>query len=654
MMRWFVVLALMLSVGVSGLAQDFPTADIMNDEGGVVSVVGEYFPTIPRLRDFGSQPVVFLGDISDVFVEGGFEFSLENLTLESSQMMAYTEGDIRFEPLRYQIQLPIEPDGVLTDLSGDDNVGIMLYSVNFTFNGIGSPFIDDREFITFSSITYSKDYETLFEINGGRVLIYAPEDGQAFPVAYGADGLLFTDDDPLVTVPAGYTMVDMRNEPFTFDRSHTVTMDILESEGEEFQDFSDMTYSEAFDAMAEMMRKEYAFTEFKGVDWDALVAQYRPLMVQAEANRDRVGYMRAVDDFLKSIPDGHVGSNAIDGFFNDVIGDVGGGIGISLVEAEDGRYLVSYLLEGGPAEQAGIEVGAEVYTLNDMTIPKLMVQQNLWFGPYSSDHQRRIEQLRLVTRFGNGEQVTVAYANPNGAPQTISLQAVGEVDTFYNGPFDVQTSGLELPVEYDILDSGYGYVAIYTFSDDNLLSFLLWERAMRLFIEADVPGIVIDMRSNGGGSPDISNVMLGYLFDTLTYTGTSAYYFPDIDEFAFDPLYNQSIEPTNYYYDGDVAVLISPMCYSACEFFTYALTLRDNVDVVGYYPTSGLGGGIKQFAMPEGINAQFTVGRAVGADNTIHIEGTGVPPTVVVPRTVENLTGDGDAVLETAIEVLGG
>jgi C-terminal processing protease CtpA/Prc len=233
------------------------------------------------------------------------------------------------------------------------------------------------------------------------------------------------------------------------------------------------------------------------------------------------------------------------------------------------------------------------------------------------------------------------------------LRAVQEQASLFASPYDIDLTGFELPVEFGILPSGYGYIAIYTFSDDNFLTLLLWERAMRQFIQAGVPGIVIDMRVNGGGSPDISNVMLGYLFDEETYTGTSAYYFPDLDAFEFDPLYDQVIYPDDeLYFDGDIRVIVSPTCYSACEFFSYTLTLRDNVEIIGYLPTGGLGGGIKQFAMPGDVSAQFTVGRAVGADNEIHIEGTGVAPTIVVPRSEENLFSDGDPLLDVAVESL--
>ncbi|MEM6284451.1 MAG: S41 family peptidase, partial [Chloroflexota bacterium] len=441
-------------------------------------------------------------------------------------------------------------------------------------------------------------------------------------------------------------------DPFTFDRSATATMNIMESEGSAFTDFSDMDYVTAFDAMLNMMRREYAFTDLKSVNWDALAAEYRPQFEQARAADDQEAYGRALDGFLQSIPDGHLGSNAINLYLSDLRQADGASIGVIPVEMDNGRIYAASVIPDSPADRAGIAAGAELIRIDGTPVPDLIAQQTLWFGPYSTDHNRRLAQVELVTRFPALSRVDVRFQNPGQRARTRTLRPVEEFDTLFTSPFAQPTTGYELPVEFDVLPSGHGYITIYSFSDDNIVSLLLWERAMRQFIANDVPGVIIDMLQNGGGSPDISEVMLGYLLPEETYTGTSAYYFPDTNDFQFDPLYDSVIVPAADVFSGDVAVLTGPDCYSACEFFAYALTLRENTEIIGYYPTGGLGGGIKEFAMPEGITAQFTIGRAVGADNTIHIEGTGIQPTITVPLTVNNFFGTEDALLERAIATL--
>jgi C-terminal processing protease CtpA/Prc len=109
-------------------------------------------------------------------------------------------------------------------------------------------------------------------------------------------------------------------------------------------------------------------------------------------------------------------------------------------------------------------------------------------------------------------------------------------------------------------------------------------------------------------------------------------------------------------YSGPVAVLVGPACASACEFFSYNMTVNDRSIVVGQYPTEGAGGSVEQFLMPENIHVQMTVGRAVDANGDIHLEGKGVVPTVKVPVTVETLQKQAngeDVILEAAEKALG-
>ena len=81
------------------------------------------------------------------------------------------------------------------------------------------------------------------------------------------------------------------------------------------------------------------------------------------------------------------------------------------------------------------------------------------------------------------------------------------------------------------------------------------------------------------------------------------------------------------------------------------MTIDDRATVVGHYPTGGLGGSIKSIKMPDEEYFTYTIGRAVDADGEIHIEGKGVPPSVQVTITEENLLADEDedVLLDAAI-----
>ena len=53
-----------------------------------------------------------------------------------------------------------------------------------------------------------------------------------------------------------------------------------------------------------------------------------------------------------------------------------GGLGISLAQLDDGRIVVNYLLEGSPAANADIKLGAEILTWDGGTIEEAMERES--------------------------------------------------------------------------------------------------------------------------------------------------------------------------------------------------------------------------------------------------------------------------------------
>jgi hypothetical protein len=232
---------------------------------------------------------------------------------------------------------------------------------------------------------------------------------------------------------------------------------------------------------------------------------------------------------------------------------------------------------------------------------------------------------------------------------------VPEADSFRFSSFSTGLTGFEQPVEYELLeDVGLGYVKLYSFSDNDLLSVQLWERMIRTLNQSGVPGLIIDMRQNGGGSGFLADQMAAYFFDDPHVLGNTGRYDESLDEFFFDErtVDRFYLPAEDLRYRGDIAVLVGPNCNSACEFFSYDMTVDDRAGIVGQYPTGGLGGSIDRVLMPESEFFTFTAGRAVDVDGDIHIEGIGVVPTVQVPVIEETLFSEGDPILEAAIDYL--
>ncbi len=638
-------------------AQDIPPATIQNDEGGPVLVTGEVTYTNLFFTAGVSEPLIMLEDQAG-FVDRDQTFLLP----PESQVLGQITSDFYTSPFTYSLSLPEVPQGSLRDVDQNDTVdtGVMVYAIAYWENTWGDPYLEERDLYgggwstAYASTRVNQNQSAEGEILGGKYIVYAPDDQQGFPSGFGADGRLFTADDPIVRLPAGYTVVDMDTDPFTFDRSREVTIDLIEGEEAELSDFSNLSFAEAFDGMADMMEQEYAFTELKKVDWDALRAQFRPRFEQVDESQDATDYLTAVRDFVLAIPDGHHSAPIVGPLQAQFETAVSGGLGLGVRETDDGRVIVSFLLPDGPAAQDGVDLKAEVLSINGQSIQDAIRQTVPWSAPFSAKHVLRLQQLRYVTRFPLGTTVELTYRNPGQTePQTTTLTATDEIVSFNASSFNAGLSGVELPLEYRLLDSGYLYVKIYSFFDDSRLTITLWERMLRALNEQAIPGLIIDMRQNGGGSGFLADQMAAYFFnEALTISQTESYD-RSRGEFYSDErgLSKFYLPPEELRYDGPVTVLVGPSCASACEFFTYAMTLQDRAAIVGQYPTAGLGGGQKAFVMPGGLVLQFSVGRPVDLEGNVIIEGTGVVPTVKVPVNEDTLFAS-DPVLDAAVAYL--
>jgi len=164
---------------------------------------------------------------------------------------------------------------------------------------------------------------------------------------------------------------------------------------------------------------------------------------------------------------------------------------------------------------------------------------------------------------------------------------------------------------------------------------------------------VLDLRTNSGGSGGLAMDFAGYFFDQEITVAETLYYNALTGEFEANQ-YPSKIKPAPMLYEGEIAVLVSPDCVSACEWFTNAMTMEDRAVVVGSFPTNGAAGevGRGQYTLPYEISMQFPTGRPQTMDGALLIEGVGVVPSVVVPVTAESVLGSADPVLDAAVEKL--
>src|SRR5215212_4924194 len=349
-----------------------PTPTVQDQSGGQASdgikiVSGSVTYTNAFFTEGVAEPEIILED------QGGFVKRDRKFIIPiESQVIGQITSDFYTSPFTYSLTLPEEPNGTLHDVDHDGNkeTGVMVFAVAYWTNTWGDPYLERRDqggggwSSAYASTKISDNPSSYLEVFGGKYLVYAPDDQQQFTSDFGADKKLFTDDDPVMDLPAGWSLIDMDHSPFGVDRSEKPTVDLIEPESAALDNFSQLSYTEAFDKMLEKFTKEYAFTELKGIDWAAKGQEFRPRFEEAERNHDPHAYVLALRDLLWPIPDTHVGLSDLSMLANDYFNETDGGLGFAMRETDDGKTIANYILKGGPADQAGMQWGAEILSID--------------------------------------------------------------------------------------------------------------------------------------------------------------------------------------------------------------------------------------------------------------------------------------------------
>jgi len=570
-----------------------------------------------------------------------------------SQVLGFMDLDAEDDSAIYRLSLPAVPAGLFNDVDNDNKKekGLQVFTVGYNPNLSGGVFSegDDRSLGWPGYLASVKtDTENQDEVIGGKLIIWAPDGDQEFPNDFGVDGLLFTEDDPVSMVPAGYSVVDLDESPFKFSTEQIEDITLYEPDDIKIKDFSDLSYSEAFDAFFEVVRKEYAFNGIEGKqpDWDAVYANLQPKIARAEDERDAYGFYLALREFSLAFNDGHVGVSGGDFDYQYNEDYLLGGYGFAVRELDDGRVIVVFVLPGGAAAQAGIQMGAEIVKFNGDPVRDALDKVQP-FQPQSTDYGTRYEQTIFLTRGGIGESASIAYKNPGEGTKTSKLVSVYEVDSllavYLGGPYDEYV----LPAEYELLPSGAGYIKINSNYDDLGLLMRVFERALVTFEEIGVPGIIIDMRLNFGGAP---LGLAGFLHDEEIQLGQLEYFSDKTGQFEPDGPRDKVYPNENTYSFDKMVLLVDQFCFSACEIESYGFSQVPGMEVMGQFPTAGVEAETArgEFLLPEGIEFGVPTGRFTLPDGSIFLEGEGVQPTIRIPVDENSVLSSEDVVLKKA------
>lgn len=173
------------------------------------------------------------------------------------------------------------------------------------------------------------------------------------------------------------------------------------------------------------------------------------------------------------------------------------------------------------------------------------------------------------------------------------------------------------------LKGNVGYLELLSFSP----AYFAAETAIAAMqFLSNTDAVIIDLRKNGGGDPEMIQMISSYLFDEVTHL--NSFYFRPQD--STQQSWTLPYVPGKRILKQPIYVLTSGRTFSAAEEFTYNLKNLKRATIIGEVTRGGAhpGGNVK-------VHDHFTVfvptGRAINPITGINWEGTGVEPDIQIP-----------------------
>ena len=290
------------------------------------------------------------------------------------------------------------------------------------------------------------------------------------------------------------------------------------------------------------------------------------------------------------------------------------GIGCQLLaDPSDQMITITRVFKGSPAERAGMRSGDKIVYVNDV-----------YYSAYEMD-----------------DAVSVMRGEPGG---TVKVTVLRDLDTI---DFDVTREIVNINyVEYEILDGDIGYVMVYDFLGDAYEGFA---EAIDAFRAANVSGMIIDLRNNGGGLVDACVDMADLILPEGVVVSMRDKY-DEVEEYRID----------DEYFDVPMVLLVNGYSASASEILAGAVRDYGAGTLLG---TKTFGKGVVQSALEftDGSGIKLTTARYYTPSGEC-IHGVGIEPDITVELDedavtvygLNNLPHDQDNQLQAAIKVLRG
>jgi carboxyl-terminal processing protease len=375
----------------------------------------------------------------------------------------------------------------------------------------------------------------------------------------------------------------------------------------------------------------YYDPEFHGVNWDDVGKHYRPLVDGVKNDQE---FYTLVNRMTGELHDAHTRFNSPEAWENRQK-DQGVTIGFQMAD-RDAAVVVTDVSADSNAARAGIEPGMILLTVNDKPIADQIAEAAKTVLPSSTE---RITRRRVLGSVFKGAEGTTFKIGLQRADRTMFSVSVVK-----------QTLPLPPDVRDKLLPSGEAYIRFDGFKDPVTKEF---KEALEKYRNA--PGVIIDLRYNGGGKFSVLSAIAGYFFNTKTviseYLGR-----PEIDQAEKtgqnkDHKTMTTGKPGGQIYGGPVVILTTEASASSSEIFSAALQDTGRAKIVGSQ-TCGCVIGIANNQKMKGGGVLEVSEVLFFTPKGRKLEGDGVTPDTKVVPSITDLQQKRDAVLVQAEQLL--
>ena len=164
------------------------------------------------------------------------------------------------------------------------------------------------------------------------------------------------------------------------------------------------------------------------------------------------------------------------------------------------------------------------------------------------------------------------------------------------------------------------------------------------------PGLILDVRMNGGGDDKLAYEIAGYFTDVPRLTEYYRYRNGPLPGDLGPPRPRYLQPALGVHYNGRVMLLIGPDSFSSTENFIAAMQTLPNVTTVGA-TTGGASGCPETFALGDGWTYSVPVCYDMTADRQV-IEWRGIQPQIEVSASQADFLRGDDPVLDAALKLL--